>query len=256
MNEHTIFDINRAKLLLTRQLRLNTSSILIGFGAAVGVITFILSMRIIFNLRGLNVEGFSGLPFTLFFIGGYIFTSTIFSELRTAHRGYLYLTLPASTLEKLLVAWFTSSILYIVASIIALYVINLLLMLVAFIFNAHPVPLYNLFSPWMLKIYAVYIVTQSIFLLGAIYFRGVNFLKTLLSLFVISVALSIITTLFARIIVFHDFSSIHFDNNNSPEALTEFIENVFVPVVKALFWYCMAPFFLVVSYYRLKERQV
>lgn len=255
MNERTIFDINRVKLLLTRQLWLNSTSLLIGFGAVAGVITFILSMRVIFNSNPIDMGDFAGLALPTFFISGYIFTSTIFSELRTAHRGYLYLTLPASTLEKLVVAWFISSILYIVASIAVLYIINLLVMLVAFIFNAQPVPLYNLFDSWMLRIYAIYIVTQSIFLLGAIYFRGVNFLKTMLSLFVIGVVISILTTILARLIVFHDFRSIQF-NNDMPDAMKDFILDIFVPSVKVLFWYIMAPFFLVVSYYCLKERQV
>lgn len=254
MNEQTIFDINRVKLLLTRQLRLNSSTILIGFGAVVGVITFILSIRVITESNALSMAGFTGLALPIFFIGGYIFTSTIFSELRTSHRGYLYLTLPASAFEKLLVAWFISSILYVVASIVAFYVINLLLILVGFSTNSQPVPLFNFIDTWMLKIYAIYIVTQSVFLLGAIYFRGVNFLKTLLALFVISLGLSIFSALLTRLIVFQGFS-IQF-SNNMPDGIEGFIGDIFIPTVKILFWYIMAPFFLVVSYYRLKERQV
>lgn len=255
MNEQTIFDINRVKLLLTRQLRLNSSTILIGFGAVVGVITFILSIRIITESNALSMAGFTGLALPIFFIGGYIFTSTIFSELRTSHRGYLYLTLPASTLEKLVVAWFISSVLYIIAAIVVFYFINLLLMLVAFLTNGEPVQLFNFFDPWMLKIYAIYIVTQSVFLLGAIYFRGVNFLKTLLTLFVISLVLSIFSAILTRLIVFPGFGNFQF-SNNMPDGIEGFIGDVFVPTVKILFWYVMAPFFLVVSYYRLKERQV
>lgn len=255
MNEQTIFDINRVKLLLTRQLRLNSSTILIGFGAVVGVITFILSIRVITESNALSMAGFTGLALPIFFIGGYIFTSTIFSELRTSHRGYLYLTLPASTLEKLVVAWFISSVLYTIAAIGVFYFINLLLMLVAYLTNGEPIQLFNFFDAWMLKIYAIYIVTQSVFLLGAIYFRGVNFLKTLLALFVISLVLSIFSALLTRLIVFPGFGNLQF-NNNMPDGIEGFIGDTFIPTVKILFWYIMAPFFLVVSYYRLKERQV
>lgn len=255
MNEQTIFDINRVKLLLSRQLRLNSSTILIGFGAVIGVISFILSIRVISESNALSMAGFTGLALPIFFVGGYIFTSTIFSELRTSHRGYLYLTLPASTLEKLVVAWFISSILYIIASIVAFYVINLLLILVGLQTNGAPIQLFNFFDIWMLKIYAVYIVTQSIFLLGAIYFRGVNFLKTLLALFVIGVAIALFSALLTRLIVFPGFGNFQF-SNNMPDGIEGFIGDIFIPTVKILFWYIMAPFFLVVSYYRLKERQV
>lgn len=255
MKEQTIFDINRVKLLLARQLRLNSSTILIGFGAVVGVITFILSMRVVFESHSLGMSGFTGLALPIFFVGGYIFTSTIFSELRTSHRGYLYLTLPASAFEKLLVAWFISSILYVVAAIGAFYVINLLLILVGLLTNSQPVPLFNFIDPSMLKIFAIYIVTQSIFLLGAIYFRGVNFLKTLLALFVINLVISIFSALLTKFVLFGSFQSLQF-NNNLPDGIEGFIGNVFLPTVKILFWYIMAPFFLVVSYYRLKERQV
>jgi hypothetical protein len=255
MNENSIFDINRIQLLLIRQLRLNTQSLFIGFGAITGVLTFILSLVVIFGSDPVYFNLFFGLTLPFLFLGGYIFTSTIFSELRTSHRGYLFLTLPASTLEKLLVSWLISSIMYMIVSIIALFVINVLIIGVALIFNAHPVTLFNLFDPDLLKIYGIFLVTQPIFLLGAIYFRGANFLKTLLALFVLQLIISFYTAIAARLIVFHDFSSIHFDNN-SPEGIKTFIENTFVPVVKVLFWYCMAPFFLVVSYFRLKERQV
>lgn len=255
MNEQTIFNINRVKLLLTRQLRLNSSTILIGFGAVVGVITFILSMRVVFESNPLSMAGFTGLALPIFFVGGYIFTSTIFSELRTAHRGYLYLTLPASALEKLVVAWFISSILYVIASIVAFYVINLLLILVGFLTNSQPVPLFNFIDTWMLKMFAIYIVTQSVFLLGAIYFRGVNFLKTLLALFVINLVIAIFSSILTRFIVFPGFGNLQF-SNNMPDGIEGFLGDVFVPTVKILFWYITAPFFLVVSYYRLKERQV
>ncbi len=255
MNENSFFNIDRIRFLLIRQLRFNTQTLLIGLGAVAGLMIFILSMTVIFGHRPLESGAFFGLIMPFFFAGGYVFTSTIFSELRSSHRGYLYLTLPASTLEKLIVSWFISSILYVAAGIVIMFLINLFLMAVSVIFSASQVPLFNLFDHSALIMYAVYMVTQSVFVLGAVYFRGANFLKTLLSLFVISFIIAIYTSLAARLIVFHNFYSIHFDNN-MPETWQNFFAYTFAPVIKALFWYCLAPFFLVVSYFRLKERQV
>jgi len=255
MNGNSYFDINRIKFLLIRQLRFSTQTLLIGFGAVVGLIVFILSMSVIFRNTGLESSAFFGLVMPFFFAGGYVFTSTIFSELKTSHRGYLYLTLPASTLEKLLVSWLITSVLYIAASIVVMFVINLLLMTVAIIFSSNPVPLFNLFDPSVLKVYAIYLVTQSVFVLGAIYFRSVNFLKTILSLFVIILIIAIYSSLAARLIVFHNFYSMHF-GDDLPESMKDFFVNIFAPAMKVLFWYCLAPFFLIVSYFRLKEREV
>lgn len=255
MHKNSYFNIERIGHLLVRQLRLNTQTILIGFAAVAGLLTFILSMRVIFGGTDLDSLTFFGNIMPYFFAGGFVFTSTIFSELRTAHRGYLYLTLPASTLEKLTVSWFVSSVMYVLAAIVMMFVINVLLMAVAAIFTASHVPVFQLFDPSILKTYAVYMVTQPIFILGAIYFRRVNFLKTLLSLFVIGIVIAIYTGLAARLIVFHNFSSIHF-GNDMPESWQDFFQNTFAPVVKYLFWCFLAPFFLVVSYFRLKERQV
>jgi hypothetical protein len=47
------------------------------------------------------------------------------------------------------------------------------------------------FLPAVIRTTGIYLVTHSVFLLGATYFRKNNFLKTLLALFLISLALNI-----------------------------------------------------------------
>jgi hypothetical protein len=253
MNENTFFNIERLRFLLLRQLRFNTQTLLVGFGAVVGLIVFILSMSLVFGSDTLSSKGFFHLTMPFLFIGGYIFTSTIFSELRTPDRSYLYLTLPASTFEKLIVSWFITSVLYIIVSLVVMYVINILLMIVAVAFTTKVVPLFNLFETSSLRQYGIYIVTQSVFFLGAIYFRRTNFLKTLLSIFLLQVIILIYTSLVARMIVFHNLQSMNFGNLFIGK---DFTGETITLVAKILFWYCMTPFFLLVSYFRLKERQV
>lgn len=255
MNKNSIFSIERVGYLLIRQLRLNSQVLLIAGAAVAGVLTFILSLRVIFGHSPLDAVTFFGNILPYFFAGGYVFTSTIFSELRTPHRGYLYLTLPASTLEKLTVAWLISSVLYVAAALGIIFIINLLLMAMAAVFSSDHVPVFNLLAPSLLKTYAVYLVTQPVFVLGAIYFRRVNFFKTMLALFVVGLVIAIYTTLAARLIIFHDFRNFQF-GDNMPDTVADFFENTFAPVVSYLFWCVMGPFFLVVSYFRLKERQV
>jgi hypothetical protein len=218
----------------------------------VGFLLFISLIKIVFGSPIVADSNFFGLTMPFFFAGGYVFTSTIFSELHKSNRGYLFLTLPASALEKLLASWLITSVLYVIASIFIIFLMNVILK----VFSGNVMPLFNLFQPSLLKSYAVYLVTQPVFLLGAIYFRGVNFLKTTLALFVIVFIVSIYSTVAARLIVVHNFSNIHAFDGNMPDNLMNFFENIFAPTIKIIFWYCLAPFFMVVSYFRLKEREV
>jgi hypothetical protein len=256
MNGNLAFNLYRTQLLLIRQCRFNFQTLLIGGGAVAGFLVFVLSIRVFFQSGILTDGSFFGLIMPFFFLGGYIFTSNIFSELRSPGKGYLFLTLPASALEKLFVSWLITSVGYIILAMVVMFVINLFLMAIAAFFTVGSVPLFNLFAPGILKMFAIYAVTQSVFMLGAIYFTRANFLKTLLSLFLISFVLTIYNVLVARFVIFHNFNAFNIQSMDFSQTHEDFFHHTFVPFMKILFWGCMAPFFLVVSYFRLKERQV
>ena len=255
MNENSYFNLDRIRLLLFRQLRFNAQTLLIGYGAVAGFIVFVLSIKLVFTQSSLPSGAFLGLAMPFFFAGGYVFTSTIFSELRTPQRGYLLLTLPASTIEKLLVSWFISSIVYIIVSVAVLYLMNFLLIGVYSAVSSNSLPVVNFFEPHMLKMYAIYLVTQPIFILGAIYFRSANFLKTILSLFLLTIIVVIYTSIVSKIIFIQNFQSLNFGNENAI-SWVNFFGHTFPTIMKVLFWGFLGPFFLLVSYFRLKERQV
>lgn len=259
MKTNSYFDITRLKHLFIRQLSFNYKVLLIATGSVVGLLLFIGTMMLVFSHRTIDQPVFLGLVMPYFFIGGYVFTSIIFSELNSSHRGYLYLTLPATSLEKLFSAWIFSSVGYILFISIVLYIINFYYISVASFLSFKTVPLFNVFDSKVLKMFGVYLVTQSVFFLGAIYFRRVNFLKTLLALFVVVVFIGIFTNVFFRIVFFRDdvnnFLSVLF-NHQRTHHLEYLAEDIIVPAAKILFWGCTAPFFLTVSYFRLKEREV
>lgn len=257
MNMSSIFDINRTKSLIIRQLCFNTNGFLIGFGAVIGILVFIISLTLIFGHVTLTSGAFFGSVMPTLFIMGYIATSTIYNELRTPQRGYLFLMLPASTFEKLLVPWLISSLIYILASIAAMLVINLLLICVSFLFGTNPVEVFNPFVLSQLKLYAIYLVTQPVFILGAIYFKRFHFLKTILTIFVFTFIVSMFTVFVVNLAVFHGFhGSINISNGELPDNIQNFFSHKFVPIVKTIYWYVLPPFFLIVSYLRLQEREV
>lgn len=260
MSTNSFFDITRLKYLLIRQLSFNYKANLIATGVIVGIMIFSGTMMLLFSDQIMTQQIFLGMIMPYFFIGGYIFSSLIFSELNSPNKGYLFLTLPASTFEKLLSAWLSTSVFYILFISVIMYILNFYYWAIASSFTSKTVELMNLFSPGVLKVFGVYIVTQSVFLLGSIYFRKVHFLKTILALFVIAFIIAIFSGIMARILFSPtSFQNMSWMNNMNFDHSFDFkytAEHVIVPIAKVLFWGCIAPFFLVVSYFRLKEREV
>lgn len=260
MKTNSFFDINRLKYLLLRQLSFNYKILLIATGAIIGLLMFIGTMMLLFSNSTPDQQTILGMMMPYFFIGGYIFSSVVFSELNSPHRGYLYLTLPASAFEKLISAWLVCSVGYVLFGSIIIYFINFYYISIAAAFTSKTVELVNIFSPGVLKVFGIYMVTQTIFFLGAIYFRRVNFLKTILALFVLVMIIAFYSAILSKLLFFtSSFKNQWWMNNigmNHSFDMKNMAEHVIVPIAKVLFWGCTAPFFLIVSYFRLKEREV
>ncbi len=255
MKTNSIFSFRRLYLLLRRQLLSNASAWLIAFGAVAGSL-LVLSLLVAY-FQPANLAALTGLYFTVMFIGGYIFTSNIFGELHHAQRSYQYLTLPVSTTERLFSAWIITAIVFPVIAVLSMALIVLIANLVMnFTFDV--TPFQSVFSKGSWTSVKVYMVTQSVFLLGAAYFRKNNFLKTVLALFVVSVIFQIVIVTTAYF-VFSPFAE-EGAFNIGPQHMSQQMENVFLTHVPAtarvIFWYLTIPFFLIVTWFSLKERQV
>jgi hypothetical protein len=234
---------------------MNIKPYLTGLGAIGGLLFLIVFADSYF--RGyVNYEPFMSTFYLLFFLGGFIFTSRIFSELHQPEKSYQYLTIPASTLEKLIAQWLISGIGFILVSYIGLRI-------VAIVGAGLSSALFEIDYQWLhlshfefLKAASSYLVIQSVFFLGACYFRNHNFIKTILAIFIVALVLNVITL----IVVYIAFGQSGLSESNiwihSGEILPHFFTVEMPQVLESIFWYVMAPFFLVVSYFKLKERQV
>lgn len=253
---NNIFNVERFGYLLLRQIQLSSKGLLIGAGGFIGFSIFILFMPMLSPDYHFSSTVFFGSLLPMIVLGGYIATSLSFAELNTPQKSYLYLTLPASATEKLAVAWLSSSLIYLIFAIVVLFVINLLLLIIDTIGLSRGVSLVNLFDNNALLVYANYLVTQTIFLLGAIYFRKLNFLRTVLALIIVGFAIALYCGLLVGLVsLLHDghlhgrFVHLNIDNKDA-------IGQVISTISKVLYWGITAPFFLIVSYFTLKERQV
>lgn len=254
-NKNNTFSFKRLFLLGKRQVIANLTGMLIGLAAFAGTLLVINLLTVYFN-PGIKLN--LGVPFNLvLFIGGYVFTSIIFAELHNPQRSIPFLTLPVSNLERLVNAWLLTAILYPIMVFLGFALVTAL----AYLILGASIPKGTfdfLWSAMALRVFLSYLITQSIFLFGAVYFRKHNFLKTILSLFVIMVVISTFLGLVGYLL----FGTFHFDSNEfvnnsafSP-GMEKFFSETLVDIAKFAFYYLTVPFFLILTWFGIKERQV
>lgn len=248
------FDLTRATKFAKRQLYLNKNSLFIAFAAIVGLLLIITVLTFYFN-RG-EPNDLNSLYLVVMYFGGFIFSSRIFDELQSPEKAAYYLTLPVANAERLIVSWLLTAPLFVAFSMITIFLLNTIGLLVG------GYPDFATQMSWLYKqefwtAIAVYMVIQPVFMLGALTFRKYNVLKTLLALFLLQVGLIFYTGLVGWISLGMPFSEMEgFNGTNLSPSMMGFFENTMPVILHLLFWYMLAPFMLVVSFFKLKERQV
>jgi hypothetical protein len=129
-------------------------------------------------------------PFFLYG-GGFIVTARAFQELDDVKTAGTWLMLPASTLEKFTSRLFLTSFGYVVGSILVYLIVTFISKGFNQIVFGFSHPLFNPFEPWIRSNAVLYLVLQSMFLVGAIYFRRFAYVKTILFLSLLCLAFSI-----------------------------------------------------------------
>lgn len=235
-------NFTRAYHLLVRQVVFNSASFLLALLAFCGPVAVVSAAYLYFQHS--SVLGLEGFYKTFLFIGGYMFTSKVFTELKSPQKSYAYLTLPVSNLEKLLVAWFLTAPLFI--TIYSCFLI--LILLINNVVSSEYMVLSDIFNKQYFRETGVYLATQPIFLLGACYFKKNNFFKTILAIFISSLGLLAITAS-VGFLLFHDQS---FQGNIN----LEFGYDLSSAFVKTSMLTFLGLFFLLVTYFKLKEREI
>lgn len=188
LNPTNTFSTDRFIHLCKRSFVINQRQWLIGLIASIGIVITIWMVPTLFILvltesEVSRFENSFHIAFMTFTLWGLLFTSDIFQELNTPATAFQSLTLPATSTEKFLSAWFITVPVFLIITIIAISLITLLSALVLILFGGTPSGL-NIYYPldrstWDFALN--YLFLNSLFLLGAIYFRKNNFLKTIAS---------------------------------------------------------------------------
>jgi hypothetical protein len=264
MNMNAFFNPKRFWLLIKKDVYTQYKTYLIGLGA-IFCILIVINIASIASYKYWNFN-LVFYPLTLF-IGGFIFTSLCFNELYQEQSRISYVMLPASVFEKFVSKLVITSIGYVIVSLIIYFLFSV----IVFFFNslifgiAHRI--FNPFHPVIWVCVRVYLITQALFLFGAVCFRKNTLVKTILSLF----GLAFVYTIFvsAVIVIMYCVFSVNGHIYFSFELFTEagprgvaypsIIKTITILLaynIRLLFWFAFAPFLWIITFYRLIEIEV
>ena len=246
MHQSNVFSMARAWHALRADLHQQSRAILVGTGAGAAVI-LIASM--------LTSEPASSDFHAMFFplalvAGGLLFTSTLFPELTDKPRAHAYLTLPISSLERWAVRLLLSTVGYTAVALAGYFLVTLLGAGISQLIRGQSPPV---FAPslddWRLVL--GYLVSSSLFLFGAVYFRRWNAFKVVMSLAGLFLGLALVAAGVSWLL----FSE--FTGNFDP--IMERVPRVMEAVeagATIFFWGIMGPLFWFLTWLRLRETEV
>jgi hypothetical protein len=251
---NTTFSLNRLGLLLKRYFTENRQHELSFWGIA--IVVFMIMHQ------PASVEIF-------FYISGFIFAARTFRIFSYTPGGMHYLLIPATHLEKLVSAILLSTFYYFIMLLVT-YIIGTILgtALGNSIFDTHnaiSLGLFNMDSvskSWgnivvnhigFIEFMLSFALMQSVFLLGSVYFKRNAIGKTFLTLISLAFLIGIIELVIFKI----SFGSYHLNGQSLDFSIIpgNDVLGYFKLILKTL-KYLLIPFFWVVSYYRLTEKQV
>jgi len=248
-----IFSFNRLGLLFRRYFAERSHTELIYW--SIMVIAFMFIRNIPQLMIGLII------------IAGAFYAARFFKEIHFPNNGVAYFMIPATQLEKLTVGIVMTSfyyfammmVIYIIGNLLGTFLNNILVnvgTITGFNIFHHSSLRWELFSafmkPWksgyanlVTYLFEMFLVVQSIYLFGSIYFKRNHFFATFLATNIIQILLSIVFIIELRLIPGDiNYTPSYYDWGRTVAS-----------ILKNVFW-LIPLFFWIVSYFRLTEKQV
>ena len=206
------------------------------------------------------------------FVFGTFYASQYFRDLGSNPKAINFLMVPASTFEKLLCSILYVVVLFFAVFVAIFYLVDFLMINVTKTFTAPGVPvprMINVFKSFVMRFNAdstvnqllFFFSIQSAFLLGSVYFRKYSFIKTIISGSIVFLILFCLLYFFYNHLLpdgefprgFFTSFLVRVDGTN--DRLVEIPEWI-GQLLRFVLLYGIAPFFWLVTYFRLKEKQV
>ncbi|MFT3825049.1 MAG: hypothetical protein QM731_14090 [Chitinophagaceae bacterium] len=282
-----VFSFNRWLLLVNKHWSENRKRYLLSLGGVAALLIIWFGFSIIINNHRPMHEDLQALTY---FVGlvlvGCFFASMMFSDLSSKSKGIEFLILPSSLMEKLACMIFYSVFLFFICYTLVFYGVDIIMVKLSnslargawekgellarerelyiekianvFVFNSEDLDKVNV----NYYVILAFIVVQSAFLMGSVYFPKYSFLKTLISLLVIIVVMVIIMAKVAKYVIpervgfYEGLTSLRLYNEDytaiKVARLPEWISDSLLFLIK----YAFAPVFWLITYFRLKEKQI
>lgn len=252
MNLKNYFDLSRFWLLLKMELFRSRKGLLMTLVIIFGLLFFgsflfvcAVEKRKIFDEHGSNYI------FHLM-VGGFVLSSLAFNDLSNTLKRYHYLTLPASTFEKFFCMWLLTSVGWIALFTITYTFYTLMANAIgAVLFSQMKFVPFDPLGNSTLQIMRAYLVLQSLFLVGAAYFKGYVFPKTLFA----AVLFFTVGATLGYFIMGEEFFN-HDCGTGECAVLNEVVSHNISLALQWTFWWVLAPVCWLNTYLGLKEQEV
>jgi hypothetical protein len=218
-------------------------------------------------------------------LAGAFHAGKFFKEIHSTANGINYFMIPATQLEKITVSLFLSIVYYFAFALLAYFIGNLVgtglnnllanshflsadiklfhtspLKWVLFedfqirrvIFEGEKVANIPEYTSWIWLFFRIFLVTQSLFVLGGIYFKHNQIFKTILTLIVSGFAFLILWSIEMYLLIIRTESNVQLQW--LPERYVAWQD--MVAITSEVFCWLLIPFLWIVAYVRLTEKEI
>ncbi|WP_343744353.1 hypothetical protein [Chitinophaga sp.] len=267
MQTNNVLDFRRLGYYFQYHMLASWKSYLLGALSIFGLLMLIPAFMLLTDNAPRELSEVVGVYYFGLFFGGLLFTSMAFSDLANKEKGSQFLMLPASQFEKFLTIFLVTTVGYLLVYHIAAYSALLFLNRVSLIRHEVSLLIDWEFLDWKdghIYIYFAYIFFHAVFLLGAVSFGRLAFIKTLVTILLCLVCLYLLNTLFVWILFGRNTPT---PFQNAPFILVgthggKFKTDVFVISEKMVHSYAfiaqyvLAPVLWTIAYFRLKDKEI
>lgn len=255
---NNIFSFSRFGNLFRKHTAEHYKTYLMSVVVLAGILVAFIGFHNALDLRPMEVDVQYDIFVVTFFLCGALFTSSIFTDVSNPKRAIATLTLPTSHFEKFLVKWIYSYIFFpvIFAAIFYMVMIPMQALVQS---EGNRMELLNiLVEKDIVNVFLFFSAIQAIYMMGAIMFRKLSFIKTSFISFIIVMIFFVLNTKFLELILgVHVVSGFPFSYAGITEDDGSYniyaggkVELLFVMAV------ALAVIFWMAAYFRLKEKQV
>jgi hypothetical protein len=253
------FNLSRFGRLFIKHTAEHYKSYLMSLIVLAGVI-FLGGSFLVYIIPGPIDTGVQSTAFVgILLLAGTIFTSTIFADYGDKNKAMAALILPASTLEKYLVAWLYSFAIFLVVYIGTFFLLVSLLLHMKH-YPGQTVEVFSLADNHIgLPMFLLFALLQSVAFYGSIFFKKLHFIKGAFAFFISLAILIIVNKVFQSILIGRDvlpsppFSNMRIMENERQVLVS--LSDQQAPYI-LLLCFILALSFWIAAYFRLKEKQV